>query len=429
MTRLAFLSPLPPAATGIADYSADVLALLAPRYEIEVFHAQTAVDRERIPAGCDVRPVAELVARHRERPFDLAIHQLGNAPEHDFVYPPLVQLPGLLVLHDLVLHHSRARALLDTDAARAYARNPSSAALRDRARADLEPYRAELAYSYPRQGPRLLDAQLATSGDLLPYAYPLFRLPVEASRAVAVHNDFCADAVRDEVPEATVVRIPMAVQATSVDGIALTALRARYGFAPDDFVVGSFGLLTREKRVGTTLRALARAAVGAPRLRLLLVGPVPDRPTLEGEIQSLGVEARVTITGRVPLSELPAHMELADAVVHLRYPTARETSAALLRVLAQGRPTILSDLEHLSDVPRDAVLRADVRDEEGEVTRGLLKLATQPSLRARLGRAAAAFAAESHAPARCLEGYDAAIAAALSRTARPRAGWPAHWRA
>ncbi len=38
--RLAFVSPLPPAPTGIADYAADVLELLSPRHEIELFHAQ-----------------------------------------------------------------------------------------------------------------------------------------------------------------------------------------------------------------------------------------------------------------------------------------------------------------------------------------------------------------------------------------------------
>ena len=101
-------------------------------------------------------------------------------------------------------------------------------------------------------------------------------------------------------------------------------------------------------------------------------------------------------------------------VVHLRYPTARETSAALLRVLAQGRPTIVSDLEHLSDLPDDAVVRADVADEEGEVTRALLRLAESPALRARLGAAARAHVASAHSPARCRETY----AAAIEKTAR-----------
>ena len=43
-------------------------------------------------------------------------------------------------------------------------------------------------------------------------------------------------------------------------------------------MVGSFGLLTREKRIETLARAVARAAVHLPDLRLLLVGPVPDAP-------------------------------------------------------------------------------------------------------------------------------------------------------
>src|SRR5262249_46614684 len=119
LTRLAFLTPLPPASTGIADYSAEVLALLAPRYEIDVFHAQDAVDGGRLPAGCGVHHASTFLTRHREQPYALAIHQLGNGPAHDFVYPFLPQLPGLVVLHDLVLHHARARMFLDTPEARA----------------------------------------------------------------------------------------------------------------------------------------------------------------------------------------------------------------------------------------------------------------------------------------------------------------------
>ena len=82
------------------------------------------------------------------------------------------------------------------------AREPASVAARERAQPVLEAWRAELEYSYPAQGERLFAAQLGTVGDLLPYAYPLFRIPVEASRLVAVHNRFMAEAIREEVPEA-----------------------------------------------------------------------------------------------------------------------------------------------------------------------------------------------------------------------------------
>jgi glycosyltransferase involved in cell wall biosynthesis len=175
------------------------------------------------------------------------------------------------------------------------------------------------------------------------------------------------------------------------------------------------------------LRAVARVRAALTRVRLLLVGPVPEPDALDAAIEARGLRGVVTVAGRVPLAELPAHVAATDVVVHLRYPTARETSAALLRVLGQGRPAIVSDLENLADLPDGAVVRADVTDEEGEVTRALLRLLESPALRARVGERARAHVATAHSPARCLETY----AAALERTARtplpPRRPWPAHW--
>jgi glycosyltransferase involved in cell wall biosynthesis len=425
--RLAFLTPLPPARTGVADYSVDVLGLLAPRHSIDVFHAQTSVETDRVPTSCAVRPVVEFLPAHRAHPYDAAVYQMGNGRDHAFLYEALARVPGLLVLHDLVLHHSRARMFLDSPEARAYARDPSSAALRDAARPALRAYRDEVAYTYPAQAGRLDAAHLATVGNLLPYAYPLFRLPVEASRLVAAHNAHMVEAIRAEVAGAEVVRVPMMAARVSVMPGVVAALRARLGIAPHDFVVGSYGLLTREKQIETVARAVARAAATLPLLRLLLVGPVPDPAALDRLLARLGVRERTVVAGRVPFGEIPAHIEVADLVVHLRHPTARETSAALLRVLAQGRPTVISDLEHQADIPGEAVARADLTDEEGEVTRAILRLASRPAERARLGAAARAFVSREHSPERCREAYQAALEQAQALPDPPPRAWPAHW--
>jgi glycosyltransferase involved in cell wall biosynthesis len=425
--RLAFVSPLPPAPTGIADYTADVLRLLAPSHEIDAFHDQEQVDGGGLPPACGLHRTSTLLARHAARPYDLVVYQMGNGRTHDRVYDLLPRLPGLLVLHDLVLHHSRAGMFLESPEARAYARDPSSARLREAAERPLRAYAEELAYTYPAQAGRLDQAFLETVGDLLPYAYPLFRIPVEAARLVAVHNDFMADTIRAEVEGAEVVRIPMAAEAVAVSNDAVMALRARHGLAADDFVVGSFGLVTREKRVETIARAVARAAAHLPALRLLLVGPVADPDRLRRVLQARGILERTLITDRVPLADLPAYMGAADLAVHLRYPTGREASAALLRVLAQGRPTVVSDLEHLADIPDGAVVRADPTDEEGEVTRAILRLHDKPEARARLGRAAAEFVRREHSPARCRDAYEAAIARAAAMPDPPPRPWPGHW--
>ncbi len=367
------------------------------------------------------------MARHRQRPYDLVVYQMGNGRAHDFLYDLLSRVPGLLVLHDLVLHHARAAQFLESEAVRAWREEPSSAAAREAARAPLDAWRAELEYSYPGRGERLFEAHLGTVGDLLPYAYPLFRVPVEASRAVAVHNAFTAEAVRSELPGTEVMCVPMPAAAAPVDPTAVRALRARLGWDADEVVVGVFGLLTREKQVETVARAVARAAARDQRVRLLLVGPVPDPGRLEADLDRIGVRPLTVVTGRVPLSDLATHIEAADVVAHLRYPTARETSAALLRVLAQGRATVVSDLEHQADLPEDAVVRVDVTDEEGELTRAILRLAGDPGARARLGAAASAHVRQAHAPSRVRDAWEDALERARRLPDPPVREWPAHW--
>lgn len=428
MARLAFFTPMPPAATGIADYSVDVLRILSPSHVVDVFHDQDEPDVTRLPGACRAHRASEFAERDSARPYDLCVYQLGNGMAHGFLYEWLARRPGLLVLHDLVLHHSRARMFLESPEALAYAREPASAEKRQQALVQLRRYRDEVTYCYPGPGERLADAHLETVGTLLPYAYPLFRLPVEASLATAVHNACMRRAVADEVPQATLASVSMPIQRVGVPPQAVAAVRARYAIAADETVVGSFGLLTPEKRVDVVARAVARARALGLRLRLLLVGPVPDPRGLWDRLAELGLRDHTVMTGRVPFAELPAYIEAADLVAHLRYPTARETSAALLRVLAQGRATVLSDLENLAEVPEDAVVRADVTDEEGELLRAILRLAARRDERERLGRRAAEFVARCHSSERCLATYEAAIEAALRSAAPAGAGWPEHWK-
>lgn len=72
-----FYAPLPPAHTGVADYAAALLAELKKRGRVEV-----------APASCDV-----------------ALYHLGNNGLHGDIYRRALESPGVVVLHDAVLHH------------------------------------------------------------------------------------------------------------------------------------------------------------------------------------------------------------------------------------------------------------------------------------------------------------------------------------
>jgi len=180
--------------------------------------------------------------------------------------------------------------------------------------------------------------------------------------------------------------------------------------------------------VASVARAVARAARANDRLRLLLVGPVLDRARLSADLERAGVAGRTVVAGRVSLAELAAHIEAAEIVAHLRYPSARETSAALLRVLAQGRPTIVSDLEHQAELPLDVVVKVGLADEDAALQDALERLAGDAALRDRLARAAAEFVAREHAPDRVASAWDEVFEAARrAPVPAPRPGWPAHW--
>ena len=83
--KVAFFSPLPPAKSGIADYSAVLLEHLKRFADVEPFPSR--------PVGFDPSN------------FDAIVYQLGNNPHHSFVYEMAMEHPGIVVLHEANLHH------------------------------------------------------------------------------------------------------------------------------------------------------------------------------------------------------------------------------------------------------------------------------------------------------------------------------------
>ena len=100
--KVAFFSPLPPARSGIADYSAALLEELRKRVDVEVFTSQ--------PQG------------FRPSDFDVTLYQIGNNVHHDFCYQTALEHPGVVVMHEANLHHLIADITIKRDDWDAYMR-------------------------------------------------------------------------------------------------------------------------------------------------------------------------------------------------------------------------------------------------------------------------------------------------------------------
>ena len=98
--NLAYVSPLPPLRTGVADYSATLLPHLRPHFERIV-----AVVDGYVPVIADGL-VDEVVDGSRRRDWwgdgqAIPLYHMGcNTRYHGYVYDALRRVPGVTVLHD-----------------------------------------------------------------------------------------------------------------------------------------------------------------------------------------------------------------------------------------------------------------------------------------------------------------------------------------
>lgn len=442
--RIAWFSPLPPDPSGIAAYSAEIVPMLASSVGAIDLYIKTAwpptdldaeearhVDRVRevrdrfahqpaVPASA-IHSAHDFVWRHRRQPYDLIVYQLGNSSAHDYMWAYLFRYPGLLVLHDAQVHQARALWLLR------------------RLEPRLEDYLAELAANHPDAPGELGQLFAAGLGGDLYRLWPMVSLPIRASRLTVVHNAHLAERLRREHPGAPIQHIAMGVGSDPAppDLDAVTAIRRRYGIPAEAVVIGAFGGITPEKRIPQLLEATA----GLPSLRILLVGPRAAHYDVDADIRRLGLEPRAHVAGYVPDAELGVHLAAADLCWCLRWPSNGETSASWLRCLAAGRPTLVTALAQLRDVPALTVnaggvapvstsvnavgIAIDPADEARDIPLALAALAGDPALRQTLGANARARWARLHTLPRMAEGYRHAIDAAARRPA-PLAALPAH---
>ncbi len=465
MPRLAWFTPLPPSRSGIAAYSAELLPLIARRHAVDTFIDPRAP--EPVDLGLPVFRSHEFLQRHRAKPYDLVVYQLGNAPWHDYMWPYLVRFPGMAVLHDGQLHQARAMTLLNSGRS--------------------GEYRQEFAFCHPDANPGLAEFVIAGRGGSLFFLWPLLRVPVASSRLVAVHSPWLAADLHEQYPgqEFRVIRMgvsdPLAASPRADARDAPCDPRRRHGIPSDRLLFAAYGMLTPEKRLLEIFKGLQSVLPYAPHAHLMLVGQPVDYYDVRADARAVGVEREVTITEYVADEDLGAYLAAADACLCLRWPTSRETSASWLRCLAAGKPTVITDLAHNAWVPaldprswtplagawagrageaagagrsgeeqevptpgsltrsspptcpspptspaRPVCIAIDIVDEQHSLGLAMRRLALDHALRQELGANAREYWSCHHTPERMADHYEVAIEAALARPDPDRSGMPAH---
>ena len=399
--RLAIFSPVPPIPSGIAAYLVDLLPLLPQGWHIDVFtDAGVIADAAALSRGrrapVDCLPHTEFAARHASEPYDLTIYQVGNSSERTYMLEYVLRHPGLLVLHDGVLHPSRVGAATAED--------------------DLESYRRLAADCREDLGGAIGHLVAAGLGGPAVYlTFPMCEDLVRASLVTGMHGELSCGWLRSMVPQARTV--PLA-HWRSVDRDPELSDRWRRRLGGDDnVIIGSFGNIGVERRLDRVLRALAQTD-GATAWRLVVAGRVDSRLELAELADQLDIAERIAWHDALDDADFIAVMDSVDLAVNLRYPTVRASSGVLHQLLQLGVPVLISDLLHWREYPDSAVARIPPGPDESEaeaLRSALQRWIFDTDARHDAGRAAATWAARHITPEAMRLSYLEAIAEALAQ--------------
>jgi glycosyltransferase involved in cell wall biosynthesis len=397
--RLAFVSPLPPARTGIADYSAELLPALAQHYEIVLIVDQETVDVVTIGMEFPIRDPAWL--RANAGSIGRVVYQMGNSQFHDYMRELMIEVPGTVVLHDFFLG-GLFWWIEPTTASRVWTQ-----AL----------YRS---HGYLAVRARYRDAEAAKMN------YPANLGVVQAAQGIIVHSEHArllASEWLGRGSAATWKVIPHLRR--QADQHPRSTARQALGLPQDAFILCSFGFVNPVKLNLRLVEAfLASSLARDAKCFLLFVGENHGGDygaELLEIIRWSGLSDRIRITGWTGLSRFRQYLAAADLAIQLRTGSRGETSGSVLDCLNAGVPIIVNAHGSLAELPPGAVWMLDDDFSSADLITALETLHRNRDRRDALSRKARELIATRHAPEICAQNYAEAIEGfyAAARTGLP----------
>lgn len=333
--RLAVFTPMPPQASGIADYSARQIAELAHRVDVDVF-----VEGE----PSNYRPVSDPRVRllnHRSFTawdelgiYEEVVYCMGNSEYHGYVYDALQRRSGVVLAHEVRF----------TGFYSWYAQQR---------RLGNEWFHYQLRTQHPES-----PGELGVEGRVSPEAAAAHGLYmaselIRRSTRFLVHSRYAA--------QIACLQLPGAAAKIGVVPFGISAPVEARRVPSREPIVTTFGMVDPAKKTDVFVQAAALVAEELPDARFGVVGEID--PHYEAELvalaDALGLGARMQFTGRLDPPEFERWMGRTGCAVQLRSYSNGETSAAVADCLRHGLPTIVSGIGPNRELPGDTVVTLD----------------------------------------------------------------------
>jgi len=388
---LAYISPLPPQQSGIADYSAELIAELSAYYDICLIVPDTLDVVPEIARHIPIRNASwfdENAAR-----FERILYHFGNSELHQFMFAMLQRHPGIVVLHDFYLSNV-------IDHISNWGGEPKA-------------FSKALFHSH---GYSALTDQLEQGRVATVWKYPANKAVLDAATGIIVHSQFSVELARTWYGLDNSERwrvLPLLRGKPVGEQIGRAAAREKLGFAEDDFLICSFGMLGQTKLNDELLMAFAAMPrTSARRCHLVYVGaddPSEFGAALHAQIAASGVAEFITVTGFVSAALYHTYLQAADLAVQLRGRTRGETSASVLDCMLYGIATIVNANGSNSSLPNDTVRLLSDQFTQNELGQALVELYENDAMRVELAIRGKAHVQAAHSPSHVGAQYVEAI--------------------
>jgi len=395
-TQVAFFSPFRPAASGISDYSGDILPFLAQHLDMDLYHDQYIPDAH---LSNKFFPCTEFEKRIKVQDYDAIIYQMGNSHFHYYMYSHLMRYAGITILHDyhmgdMIYHMTSHRPELGFTLL------------------------SELEHSYGRERAIEIITMFQTGklnlADFSSAGIHINRRIFTRSLGVALKSQWaCKDAIKNfGLDNDCIFYTPtLAPQDFSLNSQP-RELRQQLDLAEESLLICAFGFVHPHKRALQILHAFQKYILeNNPSACFVFVGEDSiweGKSLVRDEVQKLNLEGKVKVTGHVSMEEFYDYIAASDICINLRFPCTGGISGSLLRILSVGKPTIVTETRAYTDFPNDVVVKIPephLCDEVEEIYKALVLLTENLEYRHSLSTKAAAYVAREHSPERCARLY------------------------
>ena len=330
--RLNWFSPLPPARTDIAHYTGRIAAALQERFDTTFWTpAGTPTDFSLGPVRTFEADGALTPQTRRDLLGAVNVYNIGNdARFHRDIFAMSRRIPGFLVLHDTVLHHS----VFEMDRAAGGGR-----------------YIALARTWYGEAGEEKARRAVGDGGaslDSIVLDMPFTGYAVDDAIGVICHSEAAAIEIHSSSPTRA-FRLPLPFETSA------PATPTERDWRPP-FRLALFGYLGSNRCIETILEALEGFE---PRelFEFDIFGTAQDEARLRTLLARPELGGRALFHGFAPEADLNTALTRAHLAFNLRSPTMGEASGGILRAWHHQVPTMVSDSGWYASLPDDIVVK------------------------------------------------------------------------